>query len=354
MPATDTRVRFHLSLNVADLAKSIAFYRTLLGVEPAKVRADYAKFEPDEPPLVLSLEPTPRPAGGPLNHLGLRMPDAKSLVAVQERLERAGMRTRREEGVECCYAKQTKFWAHDPDGTLCEVYTLDGDLEYRGDGQTREAVATPAGAPTVWEHRLGEPFPACVPLADESADEVRLRGSFNVQLDAAEQQRIIAEALRMLKPGGRLFLHTLVAERPTAGEPDLPGPASAVRYTPPEGETVGLLEAAGLTGVRLVKFDAKPCFVRDGVPMREQQLEGYKPAPATTGELEVLYKGPFAQVVDETGRAYPRGKRVRVSASVADRLRDPALSAQFVVFEPVAATAGSCGSESTPQLVMLR
>jgi catechol 2,3-dioxygenase-like lactoylglutathione lyase family enzyme len=350
----DTRVRFHLSLNVADLAKSIAFYRTLLGAEPAKVRADYAKFEPDEPPLVLSLEPTPRPVGGPLNHLGLRMPDAKSLVAVQERLERAGLRTQREEGIECCYAKQTKFWAHDPDGTLCEVYTLDGDLEHRGDGQTREAVVAPAGAPTVWEHRLGEPFPAPVPLAHESADEVRLRGSFNVKLVTAEQRWIIAEALRVLKPGGRLFVHTLVAERAIVGEPNLPGAASAVRHTPSDDWPVHLLESAGLTGVRLVKFDAKPCFVRDGVPMREQQLEGYKPASATTGETDVLYKGPFAQVVDEAGREYPRGRRVRVPAAVADRLRDPALSAQFVVFEPAAATAGSCGSESTPQLVTLR
>ena len=69
-------IRFHLSLNVSDLNRSLAFYRTLFGVEPAKRRADYAKFELDDPPLVLSLEPTPRAVGGPLNHLGFRMPDA--------------------------------------------------------------------------------------------------------------------------------------------------------------------------------------------------------------------------------------------------------------------------------------
>ena len=62
-------VRFHLSLNVANLERSIGFYRTLFGVEPAKRRPDYAKFELDNPPLVLSLEPTPRPIGGPLSHL---------------------------------------------------------------------------------------------------------------------------------------------------------------------------------------------------------------------------------------------------------------------------------------------
>src|SRR4051794_9888019 len=97
-------IRFHLSLNVSDLSRSVAFFRTLLGVEPAKLRADYAKFEPDSPPLVLSLEPAKGEAGrtGALNHAGFRLPDAKALVAMQERLERAGMPTRREDGVECC------------------------------------------------------------------------------------------------------------------------------------------------------------------------------------------------------------------------------------------------------------
>ena len=83
-----TTIRFHLSLNVSDLARSIEFYRILFGLEPAKRRADYAKFELADPPVVFSLEPTPRAIGGPLNHLGFRMPDSASLVAMQERLER--------------------------------------------------------------------------------------------------------------------------------------------------------------------------------------------------------------------------------------------------------------------------
>jgi catechol 2,3-dioxygenase-like lactoylglutathione lyase family enzyme len=346
--STDTRVRFHLSLNVSDLGKAVAFYRTLLGVEPAKLRADYAKFEPDDPPLVLSLEPTPRPIGGPLNHLGFRMPDAKALVAVQERLERAGLRTNREDGVECCYAKQTKFWATDPDGTLWEVYTFDGDLDHRGAGQSLDVInpgaAIEAARPVEWEHRMGEAIPERIPLADGSADEVRLRGTFNLTLSDAEQKRVLAEAARVLKPGGRVFLHTLVAERPTAGAPDLPGPAAAVRHTPPEGVTVRLVEAAGFAGVRMLKFDAKPCFVRNGVGMREQQLEGFKPAAVRGGEVEVLYKGPFARLADEAGREYPRGVRVKVPAAVAERLARPELAGQFTVFPAAVPVTRDCGA----------
>lgn len=133
-------IRFHLSLNVAELERSIAFYRILFGCDPAKCRPDYAKFELDDPPLVLSLEPTPRGVGGALNHLGFRMPDSAALVAVQMRLEKAGIRTQRQEGVECCYARQTKFWVTDPDQTLWEIYTLDEDIDHRGAGQTREEM----------------------------------------------------------------------------------------------------------------------------------------------------------------------------------------------------------------------
>jgi hypothetical protein len=275
-------VRFHISLNVADLTRSVAFYRILFNRDPAKLRGDYAKFELDDPPLVLSLEPTPRAIGGPLNHLGFRLPDAPTLVALQERLERAGIRSQREEGVECCYARQTKFWVQDPDQTLWEMYTLEGDLEHRGAGQSLEAMLPAGGAngpaaSVVWEHYLGTPVPATIPLADNSADEIRLRGTFNVELPADVRHRLVAEARRALKPGGRIFIHVLVGDRPLSGPPQLPGPAAAVQHVPLQDEPVQLLEHCEFNAVRKVKFDAKPCFLRQGVAMRELQLEGWKP-----------------------------------------------------------------------------
>ncbi|MCI0702932.1 MAG: VOC family protein [Planctomycetia bacterium] len=329
-------VRFHLSLNVSDLTRSVAFFRTLFGMEPAKLRPDYAKFEPDDPPLVLSLEPVREVGrGGALNHLGFRLSDVKSLVAMQERLERAGMHTKREEGVECCYARQTKFWAHDPDGNLWEVYTFEGDIEHRGAGQSEEMIlgeALKPREPVVWEHRMNEPVPVRIPLADGSADEVRLRGTLNLPLSPDERRGIVAESARVVRPGGRVFVHVLVGESPVEN-PELPGPAGAVRSVPFETDPVKLLEEAGLVGVRMLKFDSKPCFVRDGVGMRELQLEAFAPnANGTSATVEVMYKGPFKEVHEE-GQVYPRGRRVAVPASRADRLRAGELADQFVVFE---------------------
>lgn len=344
-------VRFHLSLNVSDLAKSVGFFRTLFGMEPAKLRADYAKFEPSDPPLVLSLEPAKEVGkGGALNHLGFRLPDAKSLVAMQERLERAGLRTKREDGVECCYARQSKFWAHDPDGNLWEVYTFDGDIEHRGAGQSQEAVVSLGGCaapvpPAVWEHRMNEPVPARLPLADGAADEVRLRGTLNLPLSAEQRSAVVAEARRALKPGGRVFVHVLSGESPVEN-PELPGPAGAVRSVPFESDPVALLEGAGFVGVRMLKFDTKPCFVRGGVGMRELQLEGFAPPAADGAEIEVMYKGPFRELRDDEGRVFPRGRRVSVPAAAAERLRAPEYASQFTVFEPAAsrpAVVTACG-----------
>jgi catechol 2,3-dioxygenase-like lactoylglutathione lyase family enzyme len=343
--------RFHLSLNVADLTKSVAFFRILLGVEPAKLRADYAKFEPNAPPLVLSLEPARVAVGhtGALNHAGLRLSDVKSLVAMQERLERAGMLTKREEGVECCYAKQTKFWAHDPDGNLWEVYTLDGDIDHRGMGQSAEVVlgdALKPREPVVWEHRMTDPVPARIPLADGAADEVQLRGTLNLPLSTAEQNAIVTEAARVLRPGGRVFVHVLAGESPVEN-PELPGPAGKVRAVPFEADPGSLLENAGFVNVRMLKFDNKPCFVRGGVGMRELQLEGFAPCEREGSAVEVMYKGPFREVRDDEGRTYLRGHRVEIPAAAADRLRAGELAAQFVVFEPKVgrpAAVTACGS----------
>ena len=111
---------------------------------------------------------------------------------------------------------------------------------------------------------------------DASVDEVRLRGSLNVPLTPATQKHLVSEARRVLKPGGRLFVHVLTAETPFPGTPDLPGPASSVRYTPVVDEPMRLLEEAAFAGIRKIKFDSQPCFVRQGIALRELQLEGFK------------------------------------------------------------------------------
>lgn len=268
-------IRFHLSLNVSNLARSVAFDKVLFNCEPAKLRGDYAKFELDQPPLVMSLEPTPRPIGGPLNHVGFRMADMETLVAFQERLEKGGVRSQREEGVECCYAKQTKFWVIDPDNTLWEFYTLEEDIDHRGAGQSLESMRSSPVLDGEWEHRMTDPVPERFPLADASIGEVRLRGTLNLDLPPETRERLVREASRVLRPGGRLFVHVLVGEKEVR-QPGLPGPAAKVEFVPLQSEPRSLLAEAGFSALRYLKFGENPCFIHEGVSMREMQIEGRK------------------------------------------------------------------------------
>jgi catechol 2,3-dioxygenase-like lactoylglutathione lyase family enzyme len=344
---TDTAqgvTKFHLSLNVNDLNRSIEFMRTLLGVEPAKRRDDYAKFELSDPPMVLSLEPRAFSGVGALNHVGFRMADPAALVEAQRRLEAGGIHTEREEGVECCYARQTKFWVTDPDGTLWEIYVFEGDIEHRGAGQALGVIA-PAAATTgepakmVVGHRLGQPLPERLQTASgtdcepASVDEVLLQGTFNARVDAGQRRRILSEAHRVLRPGGHVLLHVLTGTRalPAGIVPKLPGPAAAVEQVPLDQELIAELEAAGFTGIEYVKFGASPCFHYEGVEMRETKLMGFRPAPLAGLPFgAVMYKGPFRELRDDQGRVFRRGQRVTVDEATYGSLRSGPAADQFL------------------------
>ena len=101
--------RLQLALNVDDLETSIAFYSTLFGAEPAKVRPGYANFAVGEPPLKLVLIENPG-HGGSLNHLGVEVEDVDTVDTELTRLAAAGLATTEERDTTCCYAKQDKFW----------------------------------------------------------------------------------------------------------------------------------------------------------------------------------------------------------------------------------------------------
>lgn len=144
-------IKFHASLNVSDLARSVEFYTALLGVEPVKRYVDYVKFECDSPPLVLSLKPKRACAGGALNHLGLRVVTVEQLRTIQDRLRAVGARIGPQDDVRCCYAHQTKIWVTDPDQTMWEVYVLHDDVPDWGEKDKKlKLLAPPFQALGLW------------------------------------------------------------------------------------------------------------------------------------------------------------------------------------------------------------
>lgn len=131
--------RVHLSLRVADLERSVSFYTSLFGTAPDKRHDDYARFMPEQAPILLSLIPGRGDStAGRLDHLGLRLADSPALAAATDRLQQAGLTPRVETDASCCYAIQDKLWLADPDGHAWEVYVVT-------DEQSAEIQVSPPG-----------------------------------------------------------------------------------------------------------------------------------------------------------------------------------------------------------------
>ena len=119
--------RVQLALRVSDLKKSIAFYTSLFGIEPAKLRPGYANFALTDPPLKLVLIEGEPDQPTVLDHLGVEVETTAEVDAATTRLSELGLFTAVENDTTCCYAVQDKVWVHGPGAEPWEVYTVKAD-----------------------------------------------------------------------------------------------------------------------------------------------------------------------------------------------------------------------------------
>jgi catechol 2,3-dioxygenase-like lactoylglutathione lyase family enzyme len=117
--------RLQLALNVSNLEEAIEFYSKFFKTEPAKIKAGYANFAIEEPPLKLVLFENPD-SGGTINHLGVEVFSPSEVVDATTYLDEQGFATEVEMKTDCCYAVQDKVWVDGPD-LRWEVYTVLAD-----------------------------------------------------------------------------------------------------------------------------------------------------------------------------------------------------------------------------------
>jgi catechol 2,3-dioxygenase-like lactoylglutathione lyase family enzyme len=329
LPPGQSAVKFHLSLNVTDLARSIAFYRVLFGLEPAKSRDDYAKFELEAPPVVFSLVPRKPGPGGLLGRVSLHIADEAVLRIYRERLAAAGINYWSTTSSASACADPYRMCVRDPDGNLWEIgQAVDDDAPAAGpDGPT---VPAAAASDLSWEHFVTHPALDCIPYADASLDEVRLTGTFNSKLDENQRTFLVREARRVLRPGGRVLVHGLMADAPFGeSSPALPGLAALVTRVPVQTEPAEALHLAGFAGVQIVKYCEKPWFEHDGVGLREVKILARQPRAEGTPTRYVIYRGPFREAVADDGRVYERDRPIAVPAGVWEQIRESSVGEQF-------------------------
>ena len=145
--------RFHVHVGVTDIDRSVAFYSSLFGAQPAVVKPDYAKWMLDDPRINFAISMRENAAKG-IEHVGLQVEDKAELAEVYGRLAAADRPVLEEGETTCCYAKSEKSWIADPDGVVWEAFFTDGEATVYGDSPELAALATaepaqccaPAGA----------------------------------------------------------------------------------------------------------------------------------------------------------------------------------------------------------------
>jgi catechol 2,3-dioxygenase-like lactoylglutathione lyase family enzyme len=139
--------RMHVSLYVSNLEKSIAFYTSFFGLEPAKIKPGYAKYVLDSPSLIISFIENAERVQQNFGHLGFQVETEEELNLRLWAAKNKGLVQKEETGTACCYAKLDKFWVNDPDGVQWEVYYFHEDVEFndpRYENAGIEACCSPA------------------------------------------------------------------------------------------------------------------------------------------------------------------------------------------------------------------
>lgn len=164
-----TALKAHLALNVKSVERSMEFYRRMLGIEPSKVRAGYAKFDVANPPLNLTLNENAFGERGALSHLGIQLASTGDVARTRERWAAAGLFTRDEMGTNCCYAVQDKTWVSDPDGNEWEAFVVLEDNLPETAACCGTTAATTAETTTTEATATAEASSCCAPETNASA-----------------------------------------------------------------------------------------------------------------------------------------------------------------------------------------
>ena len=185
-------------------------------------------------------------------------------------------------------------------------------------------------------------------IADHSIDLIISNCVLNL-VDSSEKPAMFADMFRVLRPGGRVAISDIVSDRevPQAMMDDPELWSGCISGAMEESAFVRAFAAAGLTGIRIDKWDDQPWRVVDGIAFRSVTVTAHKPISAATDDdatLEVIYRGPFAELTTDRGFHFIRGQRTKVGRWLYDKLTRPPYDHDFIAIAPDAqpSNASSC------------
>ncbi len=164
MKEKNTFPKMHVSLYVSDISKTVDFYDAFFNKKADKVKTGYAKYILNAPALVISFVENPERVQSNFGHLGIQVDTEEKVHHYLNVAQSKGLDTKEEMGTNCCYAKQDKFWAADPDGHQWEIYYFHEDVEFNDP-----------------HYALEEQSACCMPTQEAQPESVAVKANFKVK-----------------------------------------------------------------------------------------------------------------------------------------------------------------------------
>jgi len=193
-----------------------------------------------------------------------------------------------------------------------------------------------------WEDRQRREQPL---IADASVDLVISNCVLNLVSDA-EKEQLVREIFRVLRPGGRIAISDIVSDRPIPAalkqDPELWSGCIAGAFQ--DGDFLRTFAANGFQAVCYDKWETQPWRVVEGIEFRAVTLTACKAVATHGGQRSLIYRGPFAAVIDDAGQRHVRGERSQVSAAQHAGLTGAAYGNAFIdpQAHPPAGAGGCC------------
>ena len=210
---------------------------------------------------------------------------------------------------------------------------LEATNEYLRKNPTRDAEDLVALQTFQAQQRAQSPL-----IHDSSVDVVISNCVLNL-VNESDRAMMMREIHRVLKPGGRVAISDIVSDEivPTALKSDPALWSGCISGAYQELELLQAFAAAGFLGIRYDKWDAKPWRTVAGIEFRSVTLTAIKGGgPCLDFGHAVMYRGPYASIVDDEGHVFPRGQRMAVCERTFRFLTEGPLKNDFIGTMPAA------------------
>lgn len=159
------------------------------------------------------------------------------------------------------------------------------------------------------------------------------------------RKNMIAEIFRVLKPGGRIAISDIVSDSlvPQHLQDDARLWSGCISGAYQEQAFLDAFLEAGFVAVAYDKWDETPWQEVEGIEFRSVTVTAIKPYKEANSDKshEVLYKGPYAEVCDDSGNIYRRGERCNIDEATYQVLLAGPFADDFVGLQK--ASSSCCG-----------